>query len=63
MDYLYLMFPRHPLEDMKAAVELLKEVHGAKSLGMAPMRMGLLYGTSAPLPEEHKEVLGMVDFI
>lgn len=52
--------------DFKAAVELLKEVYGAVSVGDSRRAIGfggLLYGTEEPIPEEDKVFLGIVDWV
>jgi len=51
------------LLDMKAAVDLFKEVHGAKNLLPGLLGTGLVFETSGDIPELEQEVLGVVPFI
>lgn len=66
--YLYVILARFPgcpsrsLEDMRAAVQLLKECHGARTRGPAPMGLGLVYETPARVPEQDMATLGVMEF-
>lgn len=61
--YLYLVIgsPRR-LVDIKASVDLLKEVYGAKMRGPAPFGIGLVYATNRKVSDSDRDVLGVVDF-
>ena len=62
--YLYLLVARfhNTIADGHAAVELLKSEFSAKSRGLAPLQMGLLYATENPIPNEFWETLGIVEY-
>ncbi|NCN07470.1 hypothetical protein GW933_02135 [Candidatus Falkowbacteria bacterium] len=51
------------LADMKAAVELFKEVHSAESRGLGPAMIGgLVFETKGDIPSEDQLVLGIIPF-
>ena len=63
MDNLYLISRRHYccLSDMKAAIDLLREIYGGqyRGPGFDPLAH-MVYATNRPVPVEEREVLGII---
>jgi hypothetical protein len=61
--YYYLMVRRASAVDMKAAVELLEEVYGAKLCGSSFLRIdGTIYRTSTCVDDEVCNMLGLIKY-
>lgn len=59
---LYMVAARKPPQDLRAALELVKECYGCIQSQLAPFSMGFVVETERPIPEEDMKFLGVVTF-
>lgn len=56
---LYLVMNRPNFNDLRAAMELIRETYGVERVSAAPSYLGIVCLTKNPIPETDWDVLGV----
>lgn len=63
METLFLVPACAGFNNVKAAIDLLRECYGVKKSALAPMGIGLICETVKPVPEEDQRTLGIIPWL